>query len=347
MTPARPKVAQTTSTKPAGRRHRASGSALGAVRATTGLTHAAPGGVELAGGEDDDAAPPRSARHAALPVASLAHRGPTWPALASLGLSAQAVAQRRSSIGGSDANTILSGDPARIARLWREKRGLVEGEDLSGKLAVMLGSWTEAFNRQWYEKMTGETVGRIGEAQVCRIRPWRTATLDGVVEAKGAIWEAKHTSAFAKADEVLTRYMPQLQHSLAVTGCELALLSVIYGNHKWEVYEIASDWMYQEDLLEAEMRFWHCVQSGEAPAICIVDHVPKPLGVREVNMTGNNGWAAAAADWLANREAAKVHASAATCLRELIEDDVACAFGHGIEAKRNRAGAITIGELTP
>ena len=265
--------------------------------------------------------------------------------LASLGLSGEAVAPRRGSIGGSDANVILSGDVARIARLWREKRGTEEPEDLSDKLQVMLGAWTEAFNRQWYEKLTGEAVSRVGEACACPVRPWRTATLDGVVEARGAVWEAKHTSAFAKPDEVLARYMPQLQHAMAVTGCAIALLSVIYGNARWEVYEIASDWMYQEDLLEAEMRFWRSVQTGEAPAICIVDHVPKPVGVREVNMAGSNAWAAAAADWLTNREAAKLHAGAVASLRELIEDDVAVAYGHGVEARRNKAGAVSIREL--
>ena len=49
--------------------------------------------------------------------------------LATLGLSAEAIAARRHSIGGSDANTIMSGDEARIIRLWQEKRGEVPGDD--------------------------------------------------------------------------------------------------------------------------------------------------------------------------------------------------------------------------
>ena len=32
-------------------------------------------------------------------------------------------------------------------------------------------------------------------------------------------------------------------------------------------------------------------------------------------------------------------------IKELLEDDVSRAFGHGIEAKRSKAGAITIREL--
>jgi hypothetical protein len=98
-----------------------------------------------------------------------------WPALGSLGLSPAAIAERIDSIGGSDANTILSGSGERILRRWREKRGEVDAEDLSDKLPVMLGSWTEAFNRQWYQKLVGHEVTRVGERLRCPVRAWRTA----------------------------------------------------------------------------------------------------------------------------------------------------------------------------
>ncbi len=60
----------------------------------------------------------------------------------------------------------------------------------------------------------------MGSALTCSKHGWRRCTLDGVVESDGAVWEAKHTSAFAKSEEVLERYMPQLQHNMAVAGRE-------------------------------------------------------------------------------------------------------------------------------
>ena len=39
---------------------------------------------------------------------------------------------RRAFIGGSDARIILGDDEAALLRLWREKRGEVEPEDLTG-----------------------------------------------------------------------------------------------------------------------------------------------------------------------------------------------------------------------
>ena len=150
-----------------------------------------------------------------------------WPALDHLRLVERH--QRRSFIGGSDANIILSGDPEKVVRLWREKRGEAEPEDLSSVLPVMLGCWTEAFNRQWFERLSGETVRGVGKTLICSKHNWRRSTLDGLVESSGAVWEAKHTSAFAKPEDVLDRYMPQLQHNMAVAGTDRAVLAIIFG----------------------------------------------------------------------------------------------------------------------
>jgi predicted phage-related endonuclease len=269
----------------------------------------------------------------------------TWPRLPDLVLGRDEQARRRRVIGGSDANIILGGSEEALLRLWQEKRGEAEPEDLSSRLAVVLGCWTEALNRQWYEKATGERVERVGASLCCPVHPWRGCTLDGFVERAGAVWEAKHTSGFGKAEEVLARYMPQLQHNMAVTGAERAILSVIFGNSKWEVFEIASDWLYREELLDAEARFWACVEDGTAPVAMAAPPAPRPVGVREICLEGSNAWAVAAADWLQHRHAARKHAAAVTSLKELVEDDVARAFGHGVEAKRSKAGAITIREL--
>ena len=47
--------------------------------------------------------------------------------------------KRRAFIGGSDARIIMGADEKALQRLWREKRGEAEPEDLSGNLSVQLG----------------------------------------------------------------------------------------------------------------------------------------------------------------------------------------------------------------
>ena len=268
-----------------------------------------------------------------------------WPDIRELGLRSADIEARRRTVGGSDATTIFSGDRERIRQLWLEKRGEVAGPDLTHNLSAMLGLWTENFNQQWFENCTGQPVSRRGEKLSCQRYAWRTCTIDGFVDASSSVWEAKHTSAFSRPEEVLERYMPQLQHNMAVAQAEKAILSVIFGNHKYEIFEVAADWVYQIELLEAEEDFWDCVCTGREPVPAPPPTPPKPIGVREVCLEGNNAWASAAVDWLEHRHAAKIHASACASLKELVEPDVARAFGHGIEAKRSKAGAITIREL--
>ena len=65
---------------------------------------------------------------------------------------------RRSFIGGSDARIIMGDDEAALLRLWREKRGEAEPEDLSANLIVQLGVVTEHLNRHWYERHTSQVV---------------------------------------------------------------------------------------------------------------------------------------------------------------------------------------------
>lgn len=218
-----------------------------------------------------------------------------------------------------------------------EKRGEALRVDLSGHLRVALGTWTEAFNRQWFEQITGQKVVLVGKYLTC--------STDGFVEDRNAVWEAKHTNAFGRGEDVLERYMPQLQHNMAVAKADLALLSVIFGNHKFEIFEVAADWLYQLDLLEAEEQFWECVLTGREPVPAQIPSPPRCIGTREVCLEGSNAWASGAVDWLANKEAAKMHSAAAALIKGLVEDDVARAFGHGIEAKRSKSGAISIRAL--
>src|ERR1700730_10407067 len=89
---------------------------------------------------------------------------------------------RRSFIGGSDARIIMGSDEAGLVRLWREERGEVEPEDLSGNLIVQLGTVTEDLNRRWYERNTGHAVKDVQRRVQHPVIGWMAATLDGLVE---------------------------------------------------------------------------------------------------------------------------------------------------------------------
>ena len=89
---------------------------------------------------------------------------------------------RRLFIGGSDARIIMGPDEAALIRLWKEKRGEGEPEDLSGNLIVQLGVVTEALNRSWYERNTGRSVADVQRWVQHPVKRWMAATLDGFVD---------------------------------------------------------------------------------------------------------------------------------------------------------------------
>lgn len=157
-----------------------------------------------------------------------------------------------------------------------------------------------------------------------------------------AVFEAKHVSAFANEDEIKARYFPQLQHNMLVTGHEKAFLSVFYGTLKWAVYEIVAEPIYQAQLVEAERKFWECVQTGEPP---VAVQIKAPVeAIRKVDMSSSNSWTTYADRWISNKSSAKAFTDAAAELKKLIEDDVVEAYGAGIRAKRSKSGSITISE---
>lgn len=265
--------------------------------------------------------------------------------LKSLGLSADALARRVRSIGGSDANTIMSGDEAAILRLWETKTGRRDPDDLSDVLPVVMGSFTEPLNAAWFEKQTGQAVGARGEALAHPADTWRTATLDGLV-AEGpdlpahAIWEAKHVGSFWKDDALLAKYQPQLHHNMAVAGLRRACLSVFKGNADWLLFEVDYDDAYGAALRKAEWSFWMAVQADEPPVPYPAPPPPAADALREVCMEGRNEWAALAADWLETRAVVARHDKAKDGLKKLVEADVKRAFGHGVELTRDKRGAL-------
>ena len=169
---------------------------------------------------------------------------------------------------------IMGDDEAALLRLWREKRGEVEPEDLSGNLIVQLGPVTEPLNRLWYERNTGQAVKDVQRRVQHPVNRWMAATLDGMVEGTGAVFEAKFMLPWSFSEEAAAeKHMAQLQHNMWVTNAKAAALSIITGGGKWVEITIPADCLYQHLLLTAEKKFWRCVESGEAGPPALVSAI--------------------------------------------------------------------------
>jgi predicted phage-related endonuclease len=250
---------------------------------------------------------------------------------------------RRYFIGGSETRIIMGDDEAALLRLWREKRGEIEPEDLSGNLIVQLGLATEDLNRRWYQANSGQVLTDVQRRIRHPVLRWMAATLDGRVKASGAVFEAKFMLPWSFSEEAAAeKYMPQLQHNMWVIAARSAVLSVITGGGKWLEITTHADPLYQHLIVTAERKFWRCVESGEHPRLSGVDP-PKPRieAVRIVDMSASNSWAEFAGLFRSTRQAFLDHERSKSELKALMPEDAKEAIGHGIRAKRSKSGAIS------
>jgi predicted phage-related endonuclease len=254
---------------------------------------------------------------------------------------------RRAFIGGSDARIIMGNDEAALIRLWREKRGEAEPEELSDNLIVQLGRATEELNRSWYQRKTGRQIRDVQRHVRHSAIYWMGATLDGVVEGTEAVFEAKFMLPWSFSEEgAAEKYMAQLQHNMWVTHLRSSVLSVITGGGKWVEIGIPMDPLYLSVLVSAEKKFWRCVQSGEVPHLINADS-PRPRieAIRIVDMSASNSWAEFATLFRNTREAFLEHERAKSELKGLMPEDARECIGHGVRGRRSRSRAVSFDVL--
>jgi predicted phage-related endonuclease len=254
----------------------------------------------------------------------------------------RSITSRQLFVGGSDARIIMGHDEATLIRLWREKRGEIAPQDLSGNLLVQLGKATEELNRTWYERNTGRRVSDVQSfVRHSGIR-WMAATLDGIIDGSEAVFESKFMLPWSFSEETAAeKYMAQLQHNMWVTSRKRAVLSIITGGAKWVEITIPMDPLYLSVLVSAEKKFWRCVQSGEPPHLVNAEP-PRPRFevVRIVDMSSSNSWAEFAALFRNTRAAFLDHERAKTELKALMPEDAKEAIGHGVRGRRTKSGAV-------
>lgn len=258
-------------------------------------------------------------------------------------------ANRQEGIGSSDAKRLIDGD---WHQLYLEKTGQAEPEDLSGNFRVQLGIYTETFHLDWLERKYDVGIERPMQRFYNSANPIMFAHLDGWWEGPGYPVETKHTSSDARLRDKAVYYMPQLQHTMAVTEAKAIMFSIIAGNSEPEWCEVARNQEYIDELTKLITSFWWHVENQVPPEIIptaklaevekIAATVPID-GLRPYDMTGHNQWANHAADYIANMAAAKLFEDAKACLKGLVPADASECSGHGITIKRDKRGSLRFG----
>jgi predicted phage-related endonuclease len=242
----------------------------------------------------------------------------------------------------------MGNDEAALVRLWREKRGEAEPPDYSDNLIVQLGVATEPLNRGWYEKITNQVIKDVQSWIRHPVIRWMAATLDGVVDGTGAVFEAKFMLPWSFSEEAAAeKHMAQVQHNMWVTNATAAVLSIITGGGKWVEINLTADSLYQHLLLTAERKFWRCVESGEPPRLFGVEPPRARIeAVRIVDMSSSNVWAEFSNVFRRTHETHLEHENAKAELKGLMPEDAKEAIGHGIRARRSKSGSVSFDLLS-
>lgn len=251
--------------------------------------------------------------------------------------------KRTGFIGGSDCVKIMQGD---WLELWQIKTGRADPPDLSKNLAVQMGIHTEDFNLDWFET---EYDCVLSDHQ----RHYRDKI--GLVPARGtvdamfgdAVVEAKHTNSFNKMDDIIKRYMPQIQLYCRLAESPDAYLSVFFGNSKWESTVVSFDNSYFNSMWAVVSDFWGYVIRDEEPPSDVetrhisTDSVPVDnMVVRDASTS--NEFVSTAATYVHGLEQDKVFQNAKKSLKEMVapnEREVYCDF---LTVRRDKRGALRI-----
>ena len=253
--------------------------------------------------------------------------------------------RRQGFIGGSDATTIMQ---FKWYDLWLVKTGRAEAEDLSDNIAVQLGSHTENFNIKWFEKSTGCFVTKqqkqfkktIGDVPL-------VGTVDGIVVESAAIIEAKHTNPFNDMNDMIERYMPQIQLYCHVSGAEGCHLSVIFGNSKWQSAFVHYDEEYFNKMMVFINDFWwHVVNDKEpvgidTPEDISINHIPvDKMVVRDAST--DNAFVDASITYINGLEQNKVFENAKKDLKNMVGSNEREVFCDYLTIKRDKRGSLRI-----
>ena len=196
----------------------------------------------------------------------------------------------RTRIGGSDASAIVGMNPYKTnVRLWEEKTGMVNPEDISDKPFVKYGTQAEMHLRGLFRLDFPEfkVSYRNNNIFTNDSFPWAHASLDGWITDKSGrkgVLEIKTTEILQSMQKekwnqrIPDNYYIQILHYLMVTEFDFAVLKaqlktvfdgIPYLQTKHYIIERSDVEEDIEFLAQEEKTFWHHVEDGTKPDLIL------------------------------------------------------------------------------
>lgn len=187
------------------------------------------------------------------------------------------ILRRKKSIGASDAACIVL-EPGKAFKsryaLWCDKLTPYDSSEIKG-LSEQLewGHRAEPMIAKAFKEETGRKITNPGPYTI-QYHPrydFISCTVDRMQydqERGEGVLEIKNYSEFGRKqweDGVPDIYYIQLQHQLAVTGCQWGSLAVLIGGNHFHSVDIDRDDELIDNILQMEIEFWELVKTETPP----------------------------------------------------------------------------------
>jgi hypothetical protein len=249
----------------------------------------------------------------------------------------------------SQAPIIMSGDTDKILRLWQERIGEAEPEDLSDSWPVQLGSYLESFVLDWHERKTGMELTDRGTFYVHPEYSDIGATLDCYRPIDDTVIDAKVCSHWQPLDDITAYYCPQIIVQMRCRAAAHGALLVVHGGSPPQEIPIIPNADYENILWQRLLAFELCVRTLTPPSP-IAPIVP-PEQWRTIDLATADPWPNWANELTSNLERWRDLKPLANEFQEIVDNiksllpgDVGRLDYGGMTIRRNRRGALTIKE---
>ena len=182
-------------------------------------------------------------------------------------------------------------------RLWKEKRGEAEPEDLSGNLIVQLGLVTEDLNRRWYELNSGGNHHRYPTPGASPGNPlgWQQPLM---AVSKAATPYSRPSSCCRGRSRKRRRQRNTCRSCSTICGWSgPGPRSSVDHYRRRQVGERSwrhADPLYQHLIVTAERKFWRCAWRQRRAAGAVrgrATEAPGRGGPQLSTMSTSNAWA--------------------------------------------------------
>ena len=146
----------------------------------------------------------------------------------------------------SQAPIIMSGDDAKILRLWQERIGEIEPGDLRDHWPVQLGSYLESFVLDWHERKTRFELTERGKFVAHPALDNIGATLDSYRPIDDSVVEVKVCGGWQPLNDIVAHYTPQVIVQMRCRQSAHGALLVVHGGAEPQEIPIVPDPNYEQ-----------------------------------------------------------------------------------------------------